>query len=131
MEKFPPFAISVDGILGREVRMLLKQITRCLATKGWLPPSQLHNYVHTHMGVAIDKATHRCIQGLHVPSYMDIRSFSPFEYLSGLSLHQNIPDLTQPWIKSNLHTRIIQTTHWPVVSKHGSLRAVPAPMAQG
>ena len=32
-ETYHPFSISADGILGHDLRMLLKQIACCIATK--------------------------------------------------------------------------------------------------
>ena len=51
--------LTVYGILGWEVRMLLKQISRHLVTKWECPPSQVHKYVHTHMSVVISREAHR------------------------------------------------------------------------
>ena len=89
---FTPFVVSVDCLLGREARMLLKQTAQHLATKWEGPPSQAHNYKHTRMSVAIARATHCFLRASLVSSYMASCSHFPFENGARISLYQNIPD---------------------------------------
>mmetsp|Transcript_13619 Transcript_13619/g.19848 ORF Transcript_13619/g.19848 Transcript_13619/m.19848 type:complete len:155 (-) Transcript_13619:31-495(-) len=85
-KNFSPFVATVDGVLGREAKMVLKQIARALATKWSCPHSQAQNYVNTMISVAIVRATHRCLRGSRVPSKFVNPDFLPFEDGAGLHL---------------------------------------------
>ena len=73
--------------------MLLKKTDWRLTTKWEYPPSQTHNYVHTHTIMAIARANHRCLPRSCVLYYMAGRSRFPLIYISGTSHHQNISGL--------------------------------------
>ena len=87
---FTPFLVSVDGLLGRETKILLKPIAGRLTAKWEWPPSQKHNYVHNKMSVDIARATQRLPHGSCLPAYMAGRYWFPFRYRAGISLHKKI-----------------------------------------
>ena len=93
---FTPFVVSVDVLLRKYAKIILKQMSCCLATKWYWPPSQAHNYLHTHMSVFIARYTHRCLHGSIGMSYMVRRSFPPFENGTVIILYQTILYKTQP-----------------------------------
>ena len=56
-----PLFVSVYGLLGKEARVLMKQIIRFLVTKWEFPPSQAQNCVHSNIIVSIARSIHRCL----------------------------------------------------------------------
>ena len=83
------FVVSTDEILGREAKFLLEQIAQHSETNWECPPSQAHNYVHTHMRVTIARTTPRCLRELTCPSlYVRAANGPPSKTEQGISLHQ-------------------------------------------
>eukprot|EP00957_Ditylum_brightwellii_P005984 453081-Ditylum_brightwellii.AAC.1 len=78
-KNFSPFVVMVDGVIGREAKMVLKQIAQALAKKWSCPHLQAQNYVNMMIRVAIVRATHRCLRGFQVPSKFVNPDFLPFE----------------------------------------------------
>eukprot|EP00957_Ditylum_brightwellii_P042828 3242170-Ditylum_brightwellii.AAC.1 len=76
----------VDGVLGREAKMVLKQIAQALAKIWSCLHSQAQNYVNTMISVAIVRATHCCLRKSRVPSKFVNPDFLPFEDGAGLHL---------------------------------------------
>ena len=78
--------MTVDGVLGREAQMVLKQFARALTKKWDCPQSQAQSYVNTMTSIAIVQATHRCLHGSRVPSKFANPAYLPFEDGAGLKL---------------------------------------------
>jgi hypothetical protein len=64
---FTPFAVSTDGLIGREAGELLKRLSLRLADKWARPYSVVRGFVNTRMSIAIVRATHLCLRGSRVP----------------------------------------------------------------
>ena len=60
---FTPFVVSVDGLLGREETLYIKQLARHLRDRWEKPISQILNFIHTKLSISILKASHQCIRG--------------------------------------------------------------------
>lgn len=59
---FSPFVSTVDEVLAREAKHLLKRLILHLWIKWDTPKSVITNYVETKMSMAILKATHQCLR---------------------------------------------------------------------
>eukprot|EP00957_Ditylum_brightwellii_P063574 4826111-Ditylum_brightwellii.AAC.1 len=68
---------SVDGMLGKEGTMVLKQISRKLAQKWECSPGLAANYVKMTMSLSIICETCHCLRGAQVPSRMMITCHCP------------------------------------------------------
>eukprot|EP00957_Ditylum_brightwellii_P206843 15350224-Ditylum_brightwellii.AAC.1 len=90
---FSLFVVSVDGMLGKEAVMVLRQLSRKLAIK-WVCPiiSQATNYVKTTMSLSNVRATNRCLQGSRVPSSSMSTRRLPCEDGAGIYLLQSAED---------------------------------------
>jgi len=82
---FTPFVVSVDGLMGREAKALLKRLAHHLTDKWKKPYSVVAGIVNAHVNVAIVRATSRCIRGSRI-SYKNM-SLS-WEDGSGTRLYQ-------------------------------------------
>ena len=60
---FTPFVVSVDGVLEKEAKMLLKQLERHLARRWDQSASNIMTYINSKMSSQILKATDQCLQG--------------------------------------------------------------------
>ena len=65
---FIPFVISVDGMLGKEAKPLLKYLAYLYMAKWDLTYSQIRDYLNTKISIACLRAAHHCLRGSHVPS---------------------------------------------------------------
>ena len=84
---FVPFVVSVDGIIGREGRSLLKQITLRLADKWKKPQSVVAGIVRSRMSFAILRATNYCIRGSRTPFHKVSREIQ-WDGGSGTALYE-------------------------------------------
>eukprot|EP00957_Ditylum_brightwellii_P111594 8511905-Ditylum_brightwellii.AAC.1 len=85
-QHFSPFIVLVDGMLGKEAAMVLKQLSRKLAAKWECPISQASNYVKTTISLSIVTATNCHLQGSHMLlSLMSTQHF-PYKDRAGVSL---------------------------------------------
>jgi hypothetical protein len=67
---FTPFAVSTDGLIGREAGELLKRLSLRLADKWERPYFVVRGFVSARMSIAIVCATHLvCLRGSRVPSH--------------------------------------------------------------
>ena len=62
-----PFVVSVDGLIGKEGRSLLKQLSSRLEDKWKKPQSVVAGIVQSRMSFAILRATNYCIRGSRTP----------------------------------------------------------------
>ena len=84
---FTPFVVSSDGLLGREARSLLKQLSLRLADKWQKPYSVVAGIVRSRMSIAIIRASHQCIRGSRIP-FRSISRRIAWEDGSGTALYQ-------------------------------------------
>ena len=63
---FVPFVVSTDGLIGREAKNLLKQISLRLTAKWEQPYSVVRGFVNARINLAILRATNLCIRGSRV-----------------------------------------------------------------
>ena len=84
---FLPFVVSTDGLLGKEARSLLKQISILLVGKWDKPYSVVAGIVHSRMSIAIVQASHHCIRGSRI-SYQSISREIEWEGGSGTGLYR-------------------------------------------
>ena len=63
---FSPLVSSVDGQMGQEARVFMKQVVEKLAIKWQRSYSEVMGWVQTRMSFAILKSTNRCIRGPRV-----------------------------------------------------------------
>ena len=83
---FTPFAVSVDGLLGKEAKTLLQRLSGLLAKKWDKPYASVCGYVKASMSLAILRATHRCIRGSRIPTSRMSSDFPQWEDQAGLGL---------------------------------------------
>ena len=60
---FSPFVVSVDGVLGHEVKLLIKRLAEKIAYKWEKSLSELTGWVRARMAFAILRATNLCLRG--------------------------------------------------------------------
>ena len=65
---FPPFVVSVDGLLDTETEATLKRLASRLAAKWRKPYSWSCGYIRSRVAITMVRATHRCIQDSRVPT---------------------------------------------------------------
>jgi len=87
-KNFTPFVATVDGILGREAKMMCKQLAKQLALKWARPVSVTQQYVNQTVQVAILRSVHRCIRGARASPRRPDHIFLPFEDGAGLGLYR-------------------------------------------
>eukprot|EP00957_Ditylum_brightwellii_P156255 11893123-Ditylum_brightwellii.AAC.1 len=75
-------------MLGKEAAMVLRQLSRKLATKWDCPISQATNYVKTTMSFSFVRAINRCLRGSRVPSSSMSTRRIPCEDGAGIYLLQ-------------------------------------------
>ena len=68
---FTPFVVSTDGLLGREAKSFLKQLSLHLVDKWQKPYSVVAGIVRSRMSIAIIRASHECVRGSRI-SFRDI-----------------------------------------------------------
>ena len=68
---FTPFVVSSDGLLGREAKLLLKQLSKLLVDKWQKPYSVIAGIIRSRISIAIIRASHQCIGGSRI-SFRDI-----------------------------------------------------------
>ena len=84
---FTPFVVSSDGLLGREAKNLLKQLSLRLADKWQKPYSVVAGIVRSRMSIAIIRASHQCIRGSRI-SFRSMSKKIVWEDGSGTGLYQ-------------------------------------------
>jgi pantothenate kinase len=60
---FTPFVVSIDGLIGRGKRTLMKKLSVMLAEKWEKPYAEVCGYVTARMTITIVRVTHRCLRG--------------------------------------------------------------------
>eukprot|EP00957_Ditylum_brightwellii_P002398 183970-Ditylum_brightwellii.AAC.1 len=65
---FSPFIVSVDGMLGKEADMVLKQLSQKLAAKWECPILHASNYIKTAISLSTMRVTNHCLRESCVPS---------------------------------------------------------------
>jgi hypothetical protein len=85
---FTPFVLSVDGLLGREVKTFAKRLAGKLAGKWQKPYSQVCGYVKARLSMVAVRATHLCLRGSRVPAHNISTRFSQWEDGAGLAMHE-------------------------------------------
>ena len=65
---FSPFVTSADGMIGKEAKEILKNISIRLADKWDIPYSRVRRYVNAKMSIAIIRAAHRCLRCSRIPT---------------------------------------------------------------
>ena len=65
---FPPFVISIDGLLYVDAAAILKRIPSHLTKKWQQPKSRICRYAKSSIAITLVRATHRCIWGYRLPS---------------------------------------------------------------
>jgi hypothetical protein len=63
-----PFIVSVDGLIGKETKMVLKVLAEITATKAVKMYSNGMGYMRARMSLAIVRATHVCLRGSRFPT---------------------------------------------------------------
>ena len=84
---FTPFVVSSDGLLGREAKNLLKQLSLRVADKWQKPYSVVAGIVRSRMSIAIIRASHQCIRGSRI-SFWSMSKKIVWEDGSGTGLYQ-------------------------------------------
>ena len=59
---FTPFVVSIDGMLDKEAKSLLKTLSVMLAEKWQKPHSVVAGIVRSKIGIAIVRATNQCLR---------------------------------------------------------------------
>eukprot|EP00957_Ditylum_brightwellii_P059316 4502955-Ditylum_brightwellii.AAC.1 len=77
----------VDGILGREAKMMCKQLAKQLALKWVCHVLVTQQYVNQTVQVAILRSVHRCVSGAQASPHRTNHIFLPFEDGAGLGLY--------------------------------------------
>ena len=65
---FTPFVVSSDGLLGREAKSLIKQLSVLLTEKWNKPYSVVCGIICSRISIAIVRASHQCIRGSRIPA---------------------------------------------------------------
>jgi hypothetical protein len=86
---FTPFAVSTDGLLGKEAKMLLKHLSALLSEKWEKTYSKVSGYVNAQISIAIVRATHLCLRGYHIPMSHMRNGHPQWEDKAGLSLYRS------------------------------------------
>jgi hypothetical protein len=64
---FTPFIVSVDGLIGKEAKMVLKVLAARTVNKAGHMSSNVMGYMRARVSIAIVRAFHVCIRGARVP----------------------------------------------------------------
>eukprot|EP00957_Ditylum_brightwellii_P094524 7198143-Ditylum_brightwellii.AAC.1 len=86
-ENFTPFVATINGILGKEAKMMCKQLAKQLALKWACHVSITQQYVNQTVQVAILRSVHHCIQGARASPRRTDHIFLPFEDGAELGLY--------------------------------------------
>jgi hypothetical protein len=65
---FTPFIVSVDGLIGKEAKTVLKVLAARTATKAVKTYSNVMRYVWSRLRIAIVRATHVCLRDSRFPA---------------------------------------------------------------
>ena len=65
---FSPFITSADGMIGKEAKAILKNISVRLADKWDITYSKVRGYVNAKISIAIIRAAHRCLRCSRIPT---------------------------------------------------------------
>jgi hypothetical protein len=65
---FTPFVVSVDGLLGKGAKTVLKVLAARTATKACKSYSNVMGHLRARTSIVIVRATHVCLRGSHIPS---------------------------------------------------------------
>ena len=63
---FSPFVLSVDGVMGREARSIMKRMADKLATKWGKSYSEVMGWMQSRMSFAVLRATNHCVRGSRI-----------------------------------------------------------------
>jgi hypothetical protein len=85
---FTPFVVSMDGLLGKEAKTLLKHLSALLSKKWEKPYSEVCGYVNAQISIAIVRATHLCLRGSCIPMSHMSNWHPQWEDKTSLSLYQ-------------------------------------------
>ena len=66
---FTPFAVSADGLYGKEADALMKRLAKLLADKWQRPYSQVCGWIKSRLAIAICRAVHLCLYGSRVTEH--------------------------------------------------------------
>ena len=84
---FFPFVVSINGLLGKEAKILLKKLPLRLAKKWEKPCSEVCGFVNAPMSIAaIVRATHLCLHGSIIPTSKMCNRLPQWEDKAGLGL---------------------------------------------
>ena len=67
-KNFSPFVTSTDGMIAKEAKAVLKNISVRLAEKWDIDYAQVRGYVNAKISIAIVRAAHRCLRCSRIPS---------------------------------------------------------------
>jgi hypothetical protein len=81
-----PFIVSVDGLIGKEAKMVLKVLASRTATKSGKTYSNVMGYMRARLSIAIVRATHVCLGGAIVPILRMSNRRPQWEYMTGMAL---------------------------------------------
>jgi hypothetical protein len=84
--RFTPFSVSVDGLIGKEVKTVLKVLAARTATKAGKTHSNVMGYMRTRLSKAIVRATHVCLRGSRAPTSRMSNRRPQWENTAGLAL---------------------------------------------
>ena len=84
---FTPFVVSSDGLLGREAKLLLKQLSKLLVDKWQKPYSVIAGIIRSRISIAIIRASHQCIRCSCI-SFQDISKQIKWDDGSGSVLYR-------------------------------------------
>ena len=86
---FTPFAVSCEGMLGREADCFIKRIAMKLARKWSRPYSQVVSFAKTRFAISLVRAKNRCLRGSRIrPEAMSFRV--QFDDGAGLGLYSTL-----------------------------------------
>ena len=86
---FTPFAVSCEGMLGREADCFIKRIAMKLARKWSRPYSQVVSFVKTRFAISLVRTKNRCLRGSRIrPEAMSFRV--QFDDGAGLGLYSTL-----------------------------------------
>jgi hypothetical protein len=83
------YLIHTDGLIGKELKTLLKKLSSLLAEKWEKPYSVVCGYLNAQMSIAIVRATHLCLRGSRIPTSQMSNRRPQWEDRAGLGLFRH------------------------------------------
>jgi hypothetical protein len=83
---FTPFIVSVDSLIGKEAKTVLKVLAARTSTKAGKSHSNGMGYMRARLSIAIVRATHVCIRGSRVPMSRMSNRCPQWEDTTGMAL---------------------------------------------